>query len=133
MLARNIPFVSQHKFADCRHIQPLPWDAFFLDECVADLDGRQHFEVSFFGNEPTDLDLQRKKDGIKNDWARKTNKHLLRVSYSEIARMDEHFDHFHDAIKAAGKGPSRPRVEMFFGQEYGTDNYLTSIRTPSSH
>ena len=123
--SKDITFKDQKKFGDCRHKRELVWDFFFLDDCVCDLDGRQHFESVLWASTQTDIVLQKKKDAIKNEWARKTNKHLLRISYSEATKMQRHFDQFLLAVRSAGYAHDRVRVELFFGVEYGSRNCLT--------
>lgn len=80
----NIDFKRQHKFPDCKNINPLPFD-FYLPEyntCV-EFDGIQHFEPSeFFGGEEGFKNLQ-VRDAIKNQFCSDNNIKLIRIKYDE--------------------------------------------------
>ena len=116
----KIKYIPEQKFPDCRDQKELPvdFDVYELD-ALGELDGPQHFEVVYFyGSEGSDLKKQQLHDRIKNDFARKTNKHMFRLSYSEKHNMKKHWEEFLGLVKAAGKGPGRPRIERFYGKEY---------------
>ena len=116
----KIKYVPEQKFPECCDQKELPvdFDVYELDT-LGELDGPQHFEVVYFyGSEGSDLKNQQLHDRIKNDFARKTNKHMFRLSYSEKHNMKKHWEEFLGLVKAAGKSPGRPRIERFYGKEY---------------
>ena len=78
----NIKYIQQHKFDDCRYINPLPFDFYLphLNTCI-EYDGIQHFEpVVFFGGE-RGLSILQRTDLIKNNYCMDNNIILIRVDY----------------------------------------------------
>ena len=84
---RNINFITQYKFDDCRNKNKLPFDFAILNEddsikCLIEFDGKQHFEmVEFFGEESYIRTKQ--NDDIKNKYCETNNIKLIRISYNE--------------------------------------------------
>ena len=78
---RGIIFTYQKKFKDCRNKRPLPFDFFIkdLNLCI-EYDGKHHFE-KIYSHE--DLIYRQLNDSIKNDFCKKNNIYLLRISYKE--------------------------------------------------
>ena len=112
----GIVYEHQWEFLDCKHIQCLPFD-FYLPQIriLIEVDGKQHFViVNFNGNhDPNRLVNIQRNDNIKNEYTRKNNIHLLRISYSEKERLEEHIINFIHEVKN-----SPTRVERFIGKEY---------------
>jgi very-short-patch-repair endonuclease len=81
---KNIKYIQQYKFIDCKDINPLPFD-FYLPEynmCI-EYDGRQHYEIiEIWGGEDGFIDTK-KKDNIKNIYCKNNKIKLLRIKYSE--------------------------------------------------
>ena len=78
----NIKFIPQYKFKDCKNVFPLPFD-FYLPEyniCI-EYDGEQHFKRFRFEKDDMRLETRQKLDKIKNEYCRKNNIHLIRISY----------------------------------------------------
>jgi hypothetical protein len=78
----NIKFIPQKKFENCKHIKKLPFD-FYLSEyniCI-EYDGEQHFKRFHFEKDDIRLEKRQKLDEIKNEYCRKNNIHLIRISY----------------------------------------------------
>ena len=121
---------DQKTFPGCRFKDPLRFDKFLQDllGCV-EVDGLQHFESVDFGGGPTDLENQRLRDKIKNDYCRFANMHLLRISYSEHTRIAKHLTDFVQRIQAA---EGKTRIEMFCGEEYKELKYVPEKKTEES-
>lgn len=85
--ANNIEFIPQYSFNDCRDILPLPFD-FYLpnyNTCL-EYDGQQH-EKPQFGK----LNFEKLiyHDGIKNEYCRKNNINLIRISFRDYENIDK--------------------------------------------
>lgn len=82
--SKSIKFVREKRFEKCRDSYTLPFD-FYLPEynlCI-EYDGIQHFKpIEYFGGEKAYLDLK-KRDKIKNEFCKKHNIYLLRISYKQ--------------------------------------------------
>lgn len=77
-------YEQQKKFDDCRNIHKLPFD-FFLPKynALIEFDGKQHYKImDFFGGEEGFRKIQF-NDNIKNEFAARTNRPLLRIRYNE--------------------------------------------------
>jgi len=84
LLENGIDFIPEHKFDDCRNVQPLPFDFYLpeLNTCI-EYDGRQHFEpVEFFGGEAALKEIK-KRDTIKTNYCNDNDVTLLRIRYDE--------------------------------------------------
>lgn len=90
---KNINFIRQKRFTDCRDKLPLPFD-FYLPELnlLIEYDGEQHFtEKSNFGkfrNKST-LEERQIKDKIKTDYAKLKGYILLRIHYNKIHSIEK--------------------------------------------
>jgi len=83
LTSENIKFNKQHKFTECKHIRPLPFD-FYLPEfnIAIEYDGMQHFEpIEFFGGQEG-LEIRQRNDSIKNKYCIKNNIRLMRLPYT---------------------------------------------------
>jgi Zn finger protein HypA/HybF involved in hydrogenase expression len=81
---RNIKYIQQYKFIDCRNQKPLPFD-FYLPEynmCI-EYNGEQHYKpLNNFGGEKS-FNKLKKRDGIKNSYCISNNIKLLIIKYDE--------------------------------------------------
>ena len=82
---RDIEFVKQYRFRDCKSKRTLPFD-FYLPKyniCI-EFDGEQHFKMrEFFGG--FDGFVKTKiRDTIKNEYCKKNNIKLIRIPYWEF-------------------------------------------------
>lgn len=112
----TITFECQQTFIGCKHKKLLPFDIYIPElKILIELDGLQHFGISYFYDTVEKLDDRKYKDNIKNLFARENKFHLLRISYSEKAEIREHIIKFIDAVRN-----STSRIEMFIGEEYKT-------------
>jgi hypothetical protein len=78
----NINYTTQKKFDDCKYQEKLPFD-FYLDEfnILIEYDGIQHFKpIEYFGG-INGFEKTKIRDKIKNEYCKKNNIHLIRVSY----------------------------------------------------
>ena len=91
---KNIKYIQQFKFNDCRSKQPLPFD-FYLPEhniCI-EFDGEQHFRPYRYSNNQEKNELKFKQtqtnDKIKDEYCHDNNIHLIRIPYTDciIDRM----------------------------------------------
>jgi hypothetical protein len=117
----NIRYNSEVMFPDCRYINPLPFDyQLIMFNILVELDGIQHFEEVYFGRSQHNqqLTLTQQRDSIKTEYTRIKNIHFIRISYSEIANMENHILTFIQDVQS-----SSVRVERFIGLEYTTSTY----------
>ena len=79
----KIVYVREMKFEECRSKKPLPFDFWLPDyNTLIEYDGEQHFVPDpFFGGDEGLKDIQH-RDGIKNHYAKRTAKRLIRIKYS---------------------------------------------------
>lgn len=79
---KNIEYVFQKRYADCRDKNPLPFD-FYLPEynLIIEFDGYQHYyEVKKFGK----LEVVQKHDAIKNKYCGDNGINIIRIPYWEL-------------------------------------------------
>lgn len=81
---KEINFIKQKTFEECKDIRKLPFDFYLPDYNICiEFDGRQHFEsVKYWNGEEGLLRLQ-KHDKIKTDYCLNNNIKLIRISYKE--------------------------------------------------
>ena len=82
---KNIKYIHQHKFDDCKNINNLIFDFFIEDKNICiEFDGRQHYEpISFFGGEDG-YNKRIENDSIKNEYCLYKKIKLVRISYEDI-------------------------------------------------
>ncbi len=82
--SKNISYIKEKRFEDCRNIKPLPFD-FYLEDynmCI-EYDGIQHFtEVQVFGGEEAFEKIQR-NDSIKTNYCIDNSIKLIRIKYNQ--------------------------------------------------
>lgn len=89
----NIDYIRQKNFSDCRDTRPLPFDFYLpsMNICI-EYDGEQHFRsVDWFGGEKA-LKQRILHDNIKDEYCRKNNILLFRISYRQ--NVDEELNNF---------------------------------------
>ena len=82
---RNINFIQQKRFKDCKNEIKLPFD-FYLPKyntCI-EYDGRQHFEVIEYWGGIVEFKKTKKRDNIKTEYCKNNNIRLIRISYLEL-------------------------------------------------
>ena len=91
----NISYIYQHKYEDCKDVNPLPFD-FYLPtyNILIEYDGEQHFRpIEYFGGQEK-FELQQKHDKIKNEYCEKNNIPLLRIPYFKYDNVEEELNNF---------------------------------------
>jgi very-short-patch-repair endonuclease len=81
---KNIEFIWQKRFKNCRDKMPLPFD-FYVPEynLIIEFDGEQHYKkTSKFGKDS--FESTQKHDKIKNEYCKNNNIHILRLTYNEL-------------------------------------------------
>jgi len=80
---KNIQYIRQKRFNDCKNILPLPFDFYIHDKLLIEYDGKQHYEpIDFFGGEEGFKYIQQ-NDKIKNQYCLDNNIKLIRIKYNE--------------------------------------------------
>jgi len=88
--SRNIEFIQQYRFKDCRDKNPLPFDFYIpaYDLCI-EFDGIQHYEKANFGSYAADLDTIQLHDEIKTNYCLDNNIGLIRISYKDFDNLEK--------------------------------------------
>lgn len=91
---KNISFLREYKFEDCKYKRPLLFDFYIpdLSRCI-EVDGEQHYSPTKFKGTSEDkaikaFDLQKKKDKIKDEYCIKNNIGLLRIPYWDFKKNE---------------------------------------------
>lgn len=90
LISNRYSFEKQYRISECRNIRPLPFDfkVNITDKrfILIEYDGRQHFDKDFRNGKKKKKDTLeeiQKRDKIKDDFCKKHNIPLLRISYTE--------------------------------------------------
>jgi hypothetical protein len=81
---KNIEYIFQHRFPDCKNVRTLPFDFYIphLNVCI-EFDGKQHYEpVKLFGGEEG-FKYININDNIKTMYCLENNIKLIRIKYSD--------------------------------------------------
>ncbi|EMR6005943.1 hypothetical protein WJW27_002643 [Escherichia coli] len=85
---RNIEYVHQYRFLDCKYKNTLPFD-FYVESkniCI-EFDGEHHYDiVEYFGGEES-FKKQKIKDSIKDDYCKKNGIKLIRISKCDCDKI----------------------------------------------
>jgi hypothetical protein len=98
LLENDISFIPQKTFKTLRDKNPLFAD-FYLDNfnLLIEYDGEYHYKA-IRGSTPEikqkNLEIQQRRDKIKNEWAKANNIPLLRIPYWDFDRIEELIDAF---------------------------------------
>ncbi len=85
----NIKYIREFRFNSCRDVLPLPFDFFLKDlNKLIEVDGQGHYKAIECWNGQKGLELTQKHDKIKNDFCKKNNIPLLRISYKDIENKE---------------------------------------------
>ena len=84
LINKNINFIQQKKFPDCRDKRLLPFDFYLPDynTCI-EFNGRQHYEIIENWGGIEGLKDQQKKDKIKTEYCQNKNISLLTIKFNE--------------------------------------------------
>lgn len=90
---RQIDYIREKSFDDCRDKNPLPFDFYLPDyNTLIEVQGQQHYHpVDIFGGEKV-FELQKEHDKIKADYCKSNDIRLLRIAYYED--VDEQLNNF---------------------------------------
>ena len=87
LLAKNVSFIQQYCFDNCRNKRPLPFD-FYLPNynlCI-EFDGEQHYKPKFGMK---NFIQTQKHDKIKDEYCKSHNIGLLRIPYWESNNSEQ--------------------------------------------
>ena len=81
---KNIKFIPQYKFEECKLERKLPFDFYLPDKnmCI-EYDGEQHFKTSKAWGGEEKLKMTQLRDKIKTDFCINNNITLIRIKYDE--------------------------------------------------
>lgn len=94
---KNYNFDTEYRFDDCRNKYPLPFDFAVFNEdktlnCLIEYDGQQHYKpVDYWGGEE-ELEKNKMRDGIKNNYCEENNIQLIRIPYWEFKNINSILD-----------------------------------------
>ena len=79
----NLTLITEHKFPQCKNINPLPFDGYIQQHNIlVELDGIQHFQnISHFHRTQTSLAKRKTTDRKKSQFVWNNGYHMLRISY----------------------------------------------------
>jgi len=87
--SREIEYVKEYRFEDCRDKYPLPFD-FYIPQfnlCI-EYDGKHHFKsIPYFGGDEH-LKIVQHRDKIKTNYCRDNNIKLIRIPYTEFNNIE---------------------------------------------
>lgn len=92
--SKNLSYISEYRFLDCKNIYPLRFDFAVLDEqnkpsLLIEYDGKQHFRpYKYYGGEK-EFELVRKRDAIKNNYCKTNNIKLIRIPYTKYHEIED--------------------------------------------
>ena len=97
---KNINFIQEYKFADCKDERPLPFDFCVLDnsnniQFLIEVNGKQHYEPRYSSNLEVSqrlFEIQQKHDLIKETYCLQHNINLLIIPYYELNKYKEIID-----------------------------------------
>ncbi len=89
--AQHIQYEKQKMFVGCVDLLPLRFDFFVPSlNLVIEFDGLQHFEfVKKFHGTEDGFERCKRRDAIKNEYAKDHNIHMLRIKYSEEKQIEK--------------------------------------------
>jgi rubrerythrin len=78
---KNITYIQQHRFPNCKYILPLPFDFYLPDYNICiEYDGEQHYKPIWGENI---LEKTINSDNIKNDYCKNNKIKLIRMKYNQ--------------------------------------------------
>ena len=92
---KDIDYVFQKRFDDCKHIKTLRFDFWLPDfNVLIEYDGEQHFDSIDHWGGKQGLEERQIKDTIKNDYASENKMRLLRIPYTEFDNVSDILNDF---------------------------------------
>lgn len=87
---KNIPYIGQHSFPDCKNIRLLKFDFYLPDHNVCiEFDGKQHYVESTRNTKHEPLKVKQKRDSIKNEYCLNNGIGLIRIPFWEAANIED--------------------------------------------
>lgn len=92
---KNIKYIREYRFDDCRNERPLPFDFYLPDyNLLIEYDGEQHFMPKTYGGISDEqarwnLKEQQKRDNIKTQYCKDKGIELLRIPYWEFSNIEK--------------------------------------------
>ena len=92
-MSNKIAYAPEKRWPECRDTRTLPFDFYIpvANLCI-EFDGPQHFsDMNWYGSKigSGKFELIQKHDIIKNEFCKATGIKLLRISYLELAKVEE--------------------------------------------
>lgn len=90
LINKEISFIRESRFDDCRHKRTLPFDFYLPDyNCCIEYDGEQHFRpIEWFGGEEKFVEMEH-RDSIKNKYCKENGIKLIRIPYFQFDKAEE--------------------------------------------
>ena len=91
----KIEYKQQKRFDKCRKVNTLPFDFYIKEKNILiEYDGRQHYELSFWGNTSEEESINnlretKENDEIKNRYCKDNNIELIRIPYWNFDKIEE--------------------------------------------
>lgn len=99
LVSKNIIFIPQYKFKDCRYKRELPFDFAILDNNdnvlgLIEYQGQQHYEpIEYFGGQEN-YEEQVLKDKIKQEYCETNNIPFIAIPYWELKNINNVLEEF---------------------------------------
>ena len=92
---KNIEYIHQYTFDDCKDKQALPFDFYLPTFNIAiEYQGKQHYEpIEYFGG-LEQFEYIQKHDAIKNEYCKSNGILLLRIQYYKFDSIEEELNNF---------------------------------------
>lgn len=86
---KQIKYYRQYTFNDCGDLNKLRFDFYIpTEKLLIEFDGKQHFQpIDFFGGMIA-FNTQKRRDQIKNEYAKRNDIRLIRISYLEFNNIE---------------------------------------------
>jgi very-short-patch-repair endonuclease len=86
---KNVKYICQYRFKDCKNLQPLPFDFYLPEHNLAiEYDGEQHLKIGHFMGSEEELKERQRLDNIKTQYCKDNNINLLRIPYWEFKNIE---------------------------------------------
>jgi hypothetical protein len=82
--SKDITYITQHRFNDCKNIYPLPFDFYLpdLNSCI-EFNGKQHYVHNHFFVSKKGFNELENRDNIKMEYCKNNNIPLIIIKYDE--------------------------------------------------
>ncbi|MCK9445786.1 hypothetical protein M0Q50_02710 [bacterium] len=81
---KNISYIRQKKFDDCKNILPLKYDFYLPDfNIYIEFNGKQHYEIVKYWGGEDGYNIRIKRDEIKEKYCKENNIKLINIKYDD--------------------------------------------------